>query len=95
MDKEALEKLIESYKEDLVEAVANRDAIAQEDLESKVEEKLAEKKEEIKESVYGDHNKRLADADKTVELMEIIINKRENQLAQMIVEQENTEQSNL
>ena len=88
MNKTKLEELIEAYKKDLAEAVAARDTIATENVEAKVEAKLAEKKQEISDAVYAQHNASLADANKTIELINIIIARKENALAEHLANEQ-------
>lgn len=89
MNEIELKKLIDAYREDLSEAVAKRDKIANEDVEAKIEDELALQREEIAERVRGEHEDQLSEANKTVELMQIIIAKRENQLEQLLVDETN------
>ena len=86
--KEELQKLIEAYKKDLEEAKATREAIKNENVEAKIDAKLDEKRKEISDTLYAEHDANLADANKTIELMNIIIARKENQLAELVANEQ-------
>lgn len=86
--KEELQKLIEAYKKDLDEATAAREAIKNENVEAKIDAKLDEKRKEISDTLYAEHDANLADANKTIELMNIIIARKENQLAELVANEQ-------
>lgn len=85
MDKvNELQNLIESYKGDLAEAVEARDKVIAEDVQAKIEEELKVEREKIEARVQADHEKAVDEANKTVELMNRIIARKESQLADML-----------
>ena len=88
MEREKLEALVAAYKGDLAEAIANRDFIATENVEAKVEARLEAKRQEISDATYAEHDASLADANKTIELMQTIIARKENALAELVANEQ-------
>lgn len=92
MDKvNELQNLIESYKGDLAEAVEARDKVIAEDVQAKIEEELKVEREKIEARVQADHKNAVDEANKTVELMNRIIARKESQLADMLAEETEVE----
>ncbi|MGN1200843.1 MAG: hypothetical protein ACI4R8_01075 [Candidatus Caccovivens sp.] len=88
MNENELQKLLTAYSEDLAEAVAHRDNIANENVDAKIDEELALKREEISARIHKDHDIALDEANRTIALMNKIITRRENQLAELVANAE-------
>ncbi len=87
-EREVLEIVINSNKQDLANAISARDSIATENVETKIEAKLAEARKTISETEYAEHDRNLADANKVIELMNILITRKENALAELVAAEE-------